>query len=114
MERRHRRTAIVQCDPEKGLETILKAVCASLPGVEYREAPKKNKSAQGGVERFHRTVQRLLRTYKSMLMANYNLGKMDVSNKLVPWLVRHASWVHTHVQKHLGGETPFRSRTGHE
>ena len=96
------------------MEKILKAFCQSLPGVGYREAPKKNERAQGGVERFHRTVQGLLQTYTSSLVEHYGLEKMDVSNELLSWLTRHAAWVHAHAQKHLGGETPHKVCTGHE
>lgn len=104
----------LRADPEKGAWKIAKLVAKENAGVGTDETPKKSSKSNGGVERFHRTVQGLLRTYKVDLMHRYKLDKMDVGHKLVPWLMRHAGWVHTHFQKHLGEFTAYRRRTGKE
>ena len=90
---------ILQTDQEPGIMDLVKAVASKRKGtVILQTTPRYRSSSNGGVERFHRSMQGLARTWKCALERTYNIN-LKAKDTLVKWLVRHASWIVTHYQK---------------
>ena len=67
------------------------------------EAPIASHQSLGGVERFHRWVQEMLRTHKHQLEMALGIP-LEANVGLASFLVRHCSWLifRFHVPRGLG------------
>ena len=98
---------ILQTDQEPGIMDLVKAVASKRKGtVILQTTPRYSSSSNGGVERFHQSMQGLARTWKCSLERMYNIN-LKAKDTLVKWLVRHA-WIVTRYQKGVADDkTPF-------
>ena len=69
-------------------------------------APKGSSASAGGIERANYEVEKQLRTLRSRFEQVYSV-KIDLDHKVLPWMVRHASWLITHYLVKADGKTPY-------
>ena len=100
--------AQVQGDPEGALNNVLDRAIHGLPGWTRRQSPLKDKPAHGRVERFHATLEGLMRTWRNDVTKRYEVS-LPAHHPIVAWLVRHCAWLHDRfVMKRQDQQTPFQ------
>ena len=65
--------AQVQGDPEGALNNVLDRAIDGLSGWTRRQSPLKDKPAHGRVERFHATLEGLMRTWRDDVEKRYGV-----------------------------------------
>ena len=83
---------ILRTDQEVSVKAIAaRARDSSKYVIELQEAPVQSHQAMGGVERYHRQIQELVRVVRIGLETSL-ATQLAASVPLVAWLVRHSSW----------------------
>ena len=82
--------AQVQGDPEGALNNVLDRAIDGLSGWTRRQSPLKDKPAHGRVERFHATLEGLMRTWRNDVVKR-NCASLPAHHPTVAWLVRHCA-----------------------
>ena len=105
---------LLQSDQEEHLISLLKATAAKLGNnVAVRQSPAYSSQSQGRVERFHRTLMGQVRTLKAQLEANYDIS-ITSQHPIIPWLVRHSTYLPNRYATHADGNTSFYRRWSKE
>ena len=100
--------AHLQHDKENSISEVANAVAGKIPGLMPRETPKASKQFLGGAERFHRTVEGLMRTLRLSIIRTYGVS-VHATHTLTAWMMRHAAWLHDHYQvQRVDGSTPYK------
>ena len=100
---------ILQCDPEASITDFCRSVAAKHRGkVLLRVTPRASSVSNGAVERFHQSVQGVTATLTAAVEQAYGV-MIDKDHLLIPWAIRHASWLYTRFQRHADGETSFKA-----
>ena len=98
----------MQGDPEGALNNVLDRAIDGLSGWTRRQSPLKDKPAHGRVERFHATLEGLMRTWRNDVVKRYGVP-LPAHQPTVAWLVRHCAWLHDRfVMKRQDQQTPFQ------
>ena len=82
---------IIQTDGKNTIKALATKLAERHQHVSLRQAPVGSSASQGAVERYHRSVHGIVRTYKWELDKVHQkklLGQSD----LATWAVRHAAW----------------------
>ena len=85
--------AQVQRHPEGALKNVLDHALHGLSGWTRRQSPLKDKPTHGRVERFHATLEGLMRTWRNDVTKRYGVS-LPAHHPTVAWLVRHCAWLH--------------------
>ncbi|MCP4192560.1 MAG: hypothetical protein GY768_18250, partial [Planctomycetaceae bacterium] len=102
---------ILQCDQEKSLVGIVKAVLRQVGGLTFRLSPVYSSASQGSVERFHQTLVAQCRVLKIGVQRTYGL-QLTLKHPLAPWLMKHACWLLNRFHQHDDGLTSYQRRWG--
>ena len=69
-----------------------------------REVPRDSSKSNGTVERLHQSMQGLARTLRCEAIEKYRVPDDDfLLERLLPWIVRHSSWLLSRFQIHTDG-----------
>ena len=71
-----------------------------------RATAKGSKQSLGRAERFHGTVEGLIRTLRVAIEDNYGV-EIPITHPIISWMVRHAAWTHDRYQTGRDGRTSF-------
>ena len=100
--------AQLQGDPERALNNVLDRAIDGLSGWTRRQSPLKDKPAHGRVERFHATLEGLMRTWRNDVEKRYGVP-VPAHHPTVAWLVRLCARLHDRfVMKRQDQQTPFQ------
>ena len=100
--------AHIQHDKENSITDVANAVVAKVPGLMPRETPKASKQSLGAAERFHRTVEGLMRTLRLSIERMYGVS-VHATHTITAWMMRHAAWLHDHYQvQRTDNQTPYK------
>ena len=98
---------LVQGNPEKAFNNVLDRAIDGLSGWTRRQSPFKDKP-DGRVERFHATLEGLMRTWKNDLEKKYCVP-LPAHHPTVAWLVGHCASLHDpFVMKRHNQQTHFQ------
>ena len=102
--------AQLQGDPEGALNNVLdRAIDWTVADWTRRQSPLKDKPAHGRVERFHATLEGLMRTWRNDAEWKRYGVSLPPHNPTVARLVRHCAWLHDRfVMKRQDQQTPFQ------
>ena len=102
---------ILQSDAEPAAVDVARAIAKSFKG---REVPRDSSKNNGTVERFHQSMQGLARTLRCEAIAKYRVPDDDfLLERLLPWIVRHSSWLLSRFQIHTDGNTSYKAIHGY-
>ena len=90
---------ILQTDSESSIKHLTTKLAQRHLGVCLRTTAVGSSASNGGVERYHRSVQGLVRTTKHALETTAPEFKMKAKSDLATWAVRHAAWVQDRFQR---------------
>jgi hypothetical protein len=100
--------AHLQHDKENSITEVANAVATKILGVMPRETPKASKQSLGAAERFHRTVEGLMRTLRLSIERIYGVS-LHATHTITAWMMRHAAWLHDHYQVHrVDNQTSYK------
>ena len=104
-------TTTLQSDQEEYIQNLLKAVAQKLRNnVNIRQSPAYSSQSQGTIERFHRTLMMgQVRALVQQVTTSYNLT-LSVQHPIMPWIVRHATWLLNRYATHNDGQTSYQRR----
>ena len=103
-------TTTLQSDQEEYIQNLLKAVAQKLGNnVNIRQSPAYSSQSQGSIERFHRTLMGQVRALVQQVTTSYNLT-LSVQHPIMPWIVRHATWLLNRYAMHNDGQTSYQRR----
>ena len=106
---------ILQADAEPAAVDVARAIAKSFKGrANVREVPRDSSKSNGTVERFHQSMQGLARTLRCEAIQKYRVPDDDFFlERLLPWIVRHPSWLLSRFQIHTDGNTSYQAIHGH-
>ena len=107
-----RTQAILQCDAENSIKANVRAVLKELGGLTFRVAPVGSSQSQGSVERWHRHLFSQVRVLRLALAKHLQIEIKDIQvhHPIVPWIVKHASWLLNRYLVHDDGLTSYQRR----
>eukprot|EP00971_Amphidinium_carterae_P000882 17174-Amphidinium_carterae.3 len=102
---------IIQVDKEPAIKQLAKKAARKLT-IPWRQSSSHTHQGQGSVERFHQTLFSQVRAIHFDLN-RYNLGGPDnVSESLLPWILKHACFAINRYVVHDDGMTNYQRRWG--
>ena len=106
---------ILQSDAEPAAVDVARAIAKSFKGrAIVREVPRDSSKSNGTVERFHQSMQGLARTLRCETIEKYRVPDDDfLLERLLPWIVRHSSWLLSRFQIHTDGNTSYKAIHGY-
>ena len=106
---------ILQSDAEPAAVDVARAIAKSFKGrAMVREVPRDSSKSNGTVERFNQSMQGLARTLRCEAIAKYRVPDDDfLLERLLPWIVRHSSWLLSRFQIHTDGNTSYKAVHGY-
>ena len=81
------------------------------PGTGIENSKVGDSNSNGKIERAIRDVENMIRTFRSALSANFG-EDVKLSWSIVPWMVRHASYVITRCRVRAHGKTAMQVMKG--
>jgi hypothetical protein len=98
---------VLQCDQEIAVMDLCKAVAGKYHGdVQLRTSPVASHQSAGAVERHHQAAQSMCRTLLAGVEEKYGITVTE-EHILLPWAVRHGSWLYVRYQRRANGQTAF-------
>ena len=99
----------LQSDNEAVLKRLLEDMVKSIPGLSKRHAPRSSSASNSYVERAIGFLEAMCRTLRFHVESKYKII-LTAAHPIVPWLVRHASFLVARFQQHSDGFTSFQRR----
>lgn len=87
------------------MKVVAYNIAEKFPNVTTRKTPRKSSASNGKVERFHQSVQGLVRTWRPLLEEKLKI-KITPEHVLTPCIIRHASWTLRMMHRKADGLTP--------
>ena len=81
--------------------------------IVVRQSPAYTSQAQGGVDRFHRTLMGQARALKLQPEKKYST-RLTSKHPIIPWMVRHAAYLLNRYAIHADGNTSYYRRWNKE
>ena len=78
-----------------------------------RLSPTYSSRSLGSAERWHAALWAQCRLFKETFKDNYNV-RLSVFSPIMPWIVKHAAWIHNRYQQHQDGKTSYERRWGRD
>ena len=106
---------ILQSDAEPAAVDVARAIAKSFKGrAIVRKVPRDSSKSNGTVERFLQSMQGLARTLRCEAFVKYRVPDDDfLLERLLPWIVRHSSWLLSRFQIHTDGNTSYKAIHGY-
>jgi hypothetical protein len=109
-----RKTLLFLSDKESAVNVVVEKVAADRQYDTTRlNTPKASSQSAGQIERANQEVEKQFRTLRSRVEDVYKI-RIKLEDKVVPWMVRHASWLITHYLVKQDGKTPYQRLRGRE
>ena len=99
----------IQCDKEKSITAIAKAVIREIGGLQLRRSPLHSSESLGAVERWHQSLFAQARSLRFQVELNYKV-LLNPQHPVVPWLLRHSAWLLNRYSIHSDGLTSYQRR----
>ena len=106
---------IVKADQEHATTDLQRSIlkARSVHGTALEQSKVGGSNSNGGIERCIQRSNELVRTLRPDLESKTG-EKLSFSNKVVPWLVRHAAMLITQFGVREGGRTAYQLMKGRE
>ena len=102
----------VQVDPESSSKAVAKKVTGKLTDAKVRETKRDDHQANGGVERWHRTIEGQVRAVTLDLYTHMEERVLSDDSGLIAWTVRHSVWILYCYHPIRRGKTGFELMDG--